>query len=261
MTKIAAWLLTAISMLMAGAAFASPCAGFTDVDDTAVSAELCQSVGWVKNRGITTGCTSSTFYCPNNPVLRSQMALFMTRMGDKLTPVRYFVDQNPGSVTIQNGQFGFVCPSASHTPQYEQHAVIHGNAWGLVNAPVTWSADVWYSTDGGATFAFATDFIPTFNATVTGMTSGSAFAQLPLTSGTSYIFALLIRESIDVTTGAGNFTDLACHLMVEIGNRTPTAAPPPTCDAIGPHLGCGDPAGAMARKGEGRLPGNRSYSQ
>jgi hypothetical protein len=56
---------------------AAPCAGFTDVEDTS---GFCTSVAWMKNRGITQGCTS-TAYCPNDFVRRDQMAAFMYRLG------------------------------------------------------------------------------------------------------------------------------------------------------------------------------------
>jgi hypothetical protein len=63
---------------------ALPCAGFTDVDDTS---QFCGNVTWLKNRGITLGCTSTTLYCPNDFVSRLQMAAFMNRLGDSLFPL------------------------------------------------------------------------------------------------------------------------------------------------------------------------------
>ncbi len=73
---------TAVSLLalaVSPVAFAAPCAGFTDVDSTD---PFCTQVAWVKNRGITLGCTSATLYCPNAAVTRLQMALFMYRQGN-----------------------------------------------------------------------------------------------------------------------------------------------------------------------------------
>ena len=51
----------------------APCAGFTDVDD---SSSFCVNVEWIKNRGITLGCTA-TQYCPHDYVTRLQMAAFL----------------------------------------------------------------------------------------------------------------------------------------------------------------------------------------
>ena len=63
--------------LAATPAFAAPCAGFTDVDD---SSPFCVNVEWMKNRGITLGLTPTQFG-PNSPVTRLQMAAFMYRLG------------------------------------------------------------------------------------------------------------------------------------------------------------------------------------
>ena len=70
--------------LVSTASSALPCAGFTDVDDTS---PFCANVTWLKNRGITLGCTSATLYCPNDFVSRLQMAAFMNRLGDSLFPL------------------------------------------------------------------------------------------------------------------------------------------------------------------------------
>jgi hypothetical protein len=77
--------LTVLGMAMlcqAGSAIAAPCAGFTDLDSTS---QFCDEVTWMKNRGITMGCTA-TQYCPQQDVTRLQMALFMFRLGDALFP-------------------------------------------------------------------------------------------------------------------------------------------------------------------------------
>jgi hypothetical protein len=76
--------LVAVSLWIVGStALAAPCAGFTDVQDTD---PFCASVAWIKNRGVTQGCTASA-YCPNDPVTRLQMAAFLSRLGDSLFPV------------------------------------------------------------------------------------------------------------------------------------------------------------------------------
>ncbi len=60
-------------------AIAAPCAGFVDVDDS--NATYCSAVTYVKNKGITLGCTDASHYCPNADVTRLQMALFLQRTG------------------------------------------------------------------------------------------------------------------------------------------------------------------------------------
>ena len=71
-------------LLVSPAAQGAPCAGFTDVDDTS---PFCVNVEWIRNRGITAGCTSSTLYCPTDSVNRLSLAVFLNRLGDSLFPL------------------------------------------------------------------------------------------------------------------------------------------------------------------------------
>ena len=83
--RIAAVIALAISAI-AGEARAAPCAGFVDVDDAIPSTSaFCQDVVWIRNRGVTLGCTP-TQYCPFEFVSRLQMAAFMRRLGEALFP-------------------------------------------------------------------------------------------------------------------------------------------------------------------------------
>ena len=59
-------------------ALAQTCTPFTDLP---ASSPFCGDVQWMYNRGITLGCTSTT-YCPNDNVTRLQMAAFMHRLGN-----------------------------------------------------------------------------------------------------------------------------------------------------------------------------------
>lgn len=151
----------------------------------------------------------------------------MARLGRSLTPTRFFVDENPGAINIQTTPT-LVCqtvpyPAGGPNLAGAQTAVLHGLVWGLVDAPVVWNADIWYSTNAGATWNYITNYIP-FNAAVAaGGTQGATFAYLDLVPGQTYVFAILVRKSVDGPRGTGNFTDLACHLMVEFGNRNETS--------------------------------------
>jgi hypothetical protein len=71
--------LVAGSLLFPPEATSAPCAGFTDVDS---ANPFCADVAWVKNRGITLGCTAGPRFCPNDAVTRLQMATFLYRMGN-----------------------------------------------------------------------------------------------------------------------------------------------------------------------------------
>ena len=69
-----------VALLLAAAPVASaqPCTPFTDVS---VQDAFCGNVQWMYNRGITLGCTPTT-YCPSQSVTRIQMAAFMNRLGN-----------------------------------------------------------------------------------------------------------------------------------------------------------------------------------
>ncbi len=64
-------------LLNGSAAWAANCAGFTDV---ATSNQFCAAVTYIKDHGITLGCTGTTF-CPDDYVTRLQMAAFLQRAG------------------------------------------------------------------------------------------------------------------------------------------------------------------------------------
>lgn len=65
-------------MLVGSTAWAAACDGFTDVDSA--NSTYCTAVTYLKDKGITLGCTGTT-YCPNDYVTRLQMALFLQRAG------------------------------------------------------------------------------------------------------------------------------------------------------------------------------------
>lgn len=75
--RIARAVLLSCALVHPPLALAAPCAGFTDVD---TSSPFCANVAWMKNRGITLGCTA-TLYCPDEFVTRLQMAAFLYRLG------------------------------------------------------------------------------------------------------------------------------------------------------------------------------------
>jgi hypothetical protein len=84
------------------------CAGFTDVPPGG----FCNNVVWIKNRQITLGCGDGTTYCPSEPVTRLQMALFMYRVGNTLTPSVTTIQDAGNSLAIDTGAHFHVCESA-----------------------------------------------------------------------------------------------------------------------------------------------------
>ena len=62
---------------------AAGCGGFTDVTGTDAH---CDSVEWLRNRSITSGCMGN-LYCPQDAVNRASMALFQHRLGGAISPL------------------------------------------------------------------------------------------------------------------------------------------------------------------------------
>ena len=185
------------------AAVAAPCGGFTDVDDTVVGAAFCQNVEWVKNRGVTLGCTL-TQYCPNSVVNRLAMAAFLNRLGDTLTPLLVRKRQTGGQLgSLNYNTPKQVCvtdpvtPTTTATiPGWPRTAVITGllNAFTPTNASFTLQAQIVYSTTG-----------PTGPWLAVPAGDGFAFGALyPTVPGTGVLFS----PPMDVSMRAHTTMDL-----------------------------------------------------
>jgi hypothetical protein len=225
MIKLVCAALVATTVVFSSATLAVPCGGFTDVDSTVFSADTCQAVEWAKNRGITTGCTSTTLFCPNNPVLRSQMALFLTRLAQKLEPqILYWQETAPSGTDFTLPRL--LCMVGPVATPFPRSATVTG--WVLLHpssAGHLVGSGAVYSTDGGATW----------NAVGGGgyfsgaYTSPTDFRQLPVSSasqtmevGESVLFALAVGLFSGTGMSAGN-TD--CVITVRVDNRNPSTPP------------------------------------
>jgi S-layer homology domain. len=93
---------------------------FTDVPTSGV---VHDAVGWLYARGITTGCTA-TLYCPNDPVTRASMALFMNRLGKVLSPVYRWVESDSGALDIDASPR--ICSTGDFTPSFPMRALVIG---------------------------------------------------------------------------------------------------------------------------------------
>ena len=121
------------------------CDGFTDVTDF-----ICSDVRWLKNRQITLGCTS-TLYCPDTAVTRLQMAAFMNRLGNVVTPIELFAEGSGGALAVNT--LNYVCQTPAVAALKFRRTLI-GTA--SLSFDVTGLPDVGVaivqSTDGGATW-------------------------------------------------------------------------------------------------------------
>ena len=218
--------ITFATLTAAGSAHAANCDGFTDVQDTD---SYCNSVQWLKNRAITLGCDVAQ-YCPSASVTRASMALFMNRLGTALTPTFQYVEGIPGAIDIQASPDNYVCQTSDFpVTGFPRTAIVHGRFWGALDAAGTWFMDHWYSTDGGATWSYLNTFIPHTSTSQAGATQQTGYGVLNLDVGSTYRFAMRIRNYI----GTAKFTTGYCNQLLEIISRD--AGSPPFDHQPAPH--------------------------
>jgi hypothetical protein len=214
---------------LTGSANAQSCVGFTDV---LASSQFCANVEWLKNRRITTGCTSATLYCPNNTVTRLQMAAFLNRLGDALTPIEMTpvsvapAARNIASAIIICQTADFTVPSTQTDPgPYPRRAYVHGATdLSVPTAGVDVVAALQFSTNGGISWTPITAS-GTFASLYTGGSPGNHVTLSPygwqdIAVGQTMRFGL----SIGRFAGTGNVT-AGCNLSVSIANRNPASSP------------------------------------
>ena len=207
---------SSLAFLFAPIATAAPCAGFTDVDDTVVGPAFCANVAWMKSRGITLGCTSTTLYCPNLSVSRLQMAAFMNRLGTAMTPFHLPVDTAPGAIDLDIAQV------ACQTQDYEvigfaRRAYVDSSFGATAVADVGLAADLVMSTDNGATWT-------PLNATINrGFVRANQWSTLADVAFADLVAGQNVRWGTRVTrgglAGAADLSDSRCALRVLVYNR------------------------------------------
>ena len=225
-----------VATLMVGAAaspavVAAPCGGFTDVDDTNPAyTAFCANVQWVKNRVITLGCTTATLYCPTQNVTRIQMAAFMNRIGDALTPIDLgtaaYTTPGPGPEILNTPPI--LCQTADYAVTGFPRRALFNSKVNVYNpsADVELVIDVMYSTAAGAPGSWIS---VTGSQTYQTLRAGGAVIDdvsmypigfLNLNVGSTYRFGIRIARQ----TGTGN-PFVYCENRVSVANRNGTAAP------------------------------------
>jgi hypothetical protein len=210
----------ALGMLVtAPGAIAAPCAGFTDVPDTS---GFCDEVEWLKNRGITTGCTSATLYCPNDPVSRIAMAAFMNRLGTALTPKHYRVDTSPGAVDLDTSPV--VCQTTDiPMPDYPRRAFVDLYFGGTAPADVDFAVDLAMSTDLGLTWTNLNANTNRGSVLANKWSGVSDIGYADLDAGKTVRFGA--RTTRGGIAGGVDLTNSHCQMRVLVHSRTGTASP------------------------------------
>jgi hypothetical protein len=202
-------------------AFGQACAGFTDVS---AGHPFCQNVEWLKNRGVTTGCTSATLFCPNDPVSRLQMALFMNRLANALAPAVVRVESSGGATDLSTQPV--LCQTADQAiDDFPRTFMVWAVLTALGATVENLAIDVVRSTNGGPFVAInqQSTIFPLRNQVSNNafLLSSPQNAAVELAVDSTYRFGLRVAR----TTGLGNLLNFQCHLILEIRNRQGTATP------------------------------------
>ncbi|MFO1311861.1 MAG: Ig domain-containing protein [Burkholderiales bacterium] len=191
----------------------APCGGFTDVTTGDI---FCNSSDWLKNRGVTLGCTA-TQYCPTQFVTRAQMALFMQRLGDAISPAIYSDNViGTGALNVDNRPYVCITP-AFPAMNYPRVALVSwmfdGYADGALDVRV-YSRTSFDNLGSFVTASLTTNEVapPRLRVNERAWSTVSANVKVSIPAGSSPRFAL----RMDRTNGAlsGNFTDGRCNISV-----------------------------------------------
>ena len=220
------WIMDGLIAVIIGAiatdTLAAPCADFTDVDDAVVGADFCQSVEWIKNRAVTAGCSSATLYCPGSAVSRLQMAAFMNRLGNALTPVHLPLDASPGAIDLDPGIV--VCQTQEfEVEDFPRRAYADLTFNASAPADVSFAADLVMSLNDGASWTNL-NAVPNrgfVSANRWGTLSDLAFADLAVGQKVRW-GVRLTRGGI---AGGADLSDSRCQLRVLVHSRKGAASP------------------------------------
>jgi hypothetical protein len=202
------------------------CGGFTDVIPTAA---YCNQTEWLKNRGITLGCTSATLFCPNDVVTRGSMALFMQRLGDVIAP-NAFSDNviSTGPLTIDSRP-NFCTTTDFPATNFPRVAWITWSFDGNATAPLTARVFTQSSFDNGANFATNEANLMRVTAQGSGWVGTSATVKVSIPAGTSPRFRMKTDRELGTST-SGNFSGARCNIgalfMSVNGGASPYDTPP-----------------------------------
>jgi len=210
MKNIRSLLVALAAVLLPHAAAASSCLGPSPFDDIAQSDSICSNAEWLKNRGVTLGCTTN-LYCPLDNVSRAQMALFMNRLAVALVPSVNVTSDTETNVDLDVTTHHCVTPQYVVT-DFARTLVLIGQLSVLMDAAGAYTVAIVYNDTGSATVfdSTANPVIERAGASSATYSHATTSGAVNLDAGNTYRFA--IRTTRQGATG-GDFTNLRCNLM------------------------------------------------
>jgi len=211
--KLARLALSLVIAAVPCSVLAAPCAGFSDVD---TSSSSCTDVEWLKNRGVTLGCTVGT-YCPNQAITRLQMALFMRRFAQVVEP-EFAIGQDLNVAGPISTAQGIVCETqtidATNYPRVASPAstmLLHAGP-GINDVAAT----LVYRTPPNTLWLAWGPPSRTANQPGQPVSQSPAGAPLSMSAGSNYAFAIRTNGGTGVTPAVSIGQ---CALTVRVDNQ------------------------------------------
>ena len=195
------------------------CGGFDDVNS---GQPFCNATEWLRNRGITLGC-SPTGYCPFDTVTRWQMALFMQRLGDAISPAIYSDNVVSTGVLAVDAR-PYVCTTPAFPPMnYPRVANVSWSFNGYADNAL--DVRVYSRTSFDNLGTFTTNEVALQRLRVNDRVWGavSAVVKVNVPAGSSPRFA--IRMDRIQGTLSGNFSAGRCNIDVLMTSVNGGASP------------------------------------
>jgi hypothetical protein len=214
------------AILCPSLAVGAPCSGPSPFTDVAAGSNLCSSIEWLKNRGVTTGC-GGTSYCPTLAVTRDAMAKFMQLLADAILPPPTQVEAITGAMTLTPAYTGNMqcvsAPALFPAAGYPRIFTMSTHLSVLSTAgAATIGVQPLYSLDGGTTWVAPNAQPETvgLDAAYTGHVTSEATFQVPATK------TVVVAQGIASVSGAtGMAANGRCHTLVRVQSVTGSSSP------------------------------------
>lgn len=208
-------LLVAASLALVAPLASAADACISSFLDVPTGSSYCSAAEWLKQRGVTVGCTDNVHYCPDLNVTRASMALFMKRLSDAMQP-RFA--HSAGAFTAAVQATSHVCVTTDFaTGNYARVATAYASVSGKAGSNNAARLRLVYSTDQGASW----QGLSATTAQYSTILNNYMFVT-PVAGPTTFDAATVVRFGVELAV-VGEMTAGQCDLTVRLDNYN---APP-----------------------------------
>ena len=217
----------AFVLLYPAAASADPCSGAPPFNDFPATEIYCTNTEWLKNRMVTLGCTA-TNYCPNDPVTRASMALFMNRLGTALTPEFLYRQENLTALDPDDvlSNASVICQTGDYTVTgFPRSALVMSTFAGVAANALDFTHRIVFSEDAGATWGFYEVQSARGGASSSRWTNSSLQQVRNFDVNQTVRWGLYIGRAVGGAVSTEDFENSRCFLTIVIFNRNSSTPP------------------------------------